>query len=156
MNFPDLNIINFEQIPQPLYSFHCPFWTVKYQAVCHKSKKTNLLIKYQPYAKLNLLIKYQLYRKPFDIISTIYKTKNPILSLQYHHDAMLFTPKKLVGIYLLNVNNENNITWSTMYWKFNCHIKVVMMFLLLILNKCQNLSIVFNVNIEQLNTRLLM
>ena len=38
-----------------------------------------------------------------------------ILSLQYHHDAISFTLKKLVGIYLLNVNNENNKTWSVIY-----------------------------------------
>ena len=36
-------------------------------------------------------------------------------SLQYHHDAISFTLKKSVCIYLLNVNNENNKTWSIIY-----------------------------------------
>ena len=32
--------------------------------------------------------------------------KLSILSLQYHHVAISFTPKKSVGIYLPKVNNE--------------------------------------------------
>ena len=64
--------------------------------------------------------------------------------------------QKEVDIYLLKKNNENNKTWSKIYWKFKHHSKVIMIILLLILNKYQNFSIVFIADIEQLNIRLLM
>ena len=137
-------IVHFEQVNTRLFTINL--------------KKPNLLIKYQLYTKLNLLIKYQLYRKLLDIISTIYiyNTKNSIYYHLFSIIMMPFTLKKSVGIYLLNVNNENNKTWSIIYWKFKRHSKVVLMFLLLIFNKCQIFSIVFIVDFEQLNTRLMM
>ena len=96
--------------------------------------------------------------KTIDKISTIYKTcwyniyhvqnqKLNILSLQYHA-AISFTPIEPVGIYLLKVSNENMKTWSRIYSKFKHHNKVVLMFLLLILNKYQDFSIVFIVDFE--------
>ena len=78
----------------------------------------------------------------------MYKTKNSILSLQYCA-AISFTPTEPVDIYLLKMSNENMKTWSRIYSKLKHHYKVILMFLLLILNKYQDFSIVFIVDFEQ-------
>ena len=96
-NFFIVFIVHFEQLNTRLFTINL--------------KKPNLLIKYQLDTKLNLLIKYQLYRKLLDIIFTIYNTKNSIYCL-FSIIMMPYHSHLKNQLAFINVNNENNKTWS--------------------------------------------